>query len=174
MILILFVYTIVMGILVALCLIKINKSKSYTPTIQSEIYKFFEDRNTAIFELTELDSDSYFIKTDKGSYLIQIQTNRMLFYTQDDIEGAKKLSNKLSCLPTKNLMNELRKFNNAINVRPELIEFYKKILLDKPWKLCNCPICKNIGIDVIIFRGNNRNRRRGFHNINTFYNILRS
>ena len=31
--------------------------------------------------------------------------------------------------------------------------------------------CKD-GIDVVIFRGNNRNRRRGFHNTYVFYQLL--
>jgi len=44
-------------------------------------------------------------------------------------------------------------------------EKYCKTLLDMPWKTCNCDICKNIGIHVVIFRGCNRNKRRGFHNI---------
>ena len=44
-------------------------------------------------------------------------------------------------------------------------EKYRKTLLDMPWKTCNCDICKNIGIHVVIFRGCNRNKRRGFHNI---------
>ena len=27
------------------------------------------------------------------------------------------------------------------------------------------PVCKQIGVEVIIFRGADRNRRRGFHNL---------
>lgn len=50
---------------------------------------------------------------------------------------------------------------------------YRKVLEDKPWKKCGCEICRNIGIDVIIFRGNNRNRRRGFHNTYVFYKQLK-
>ncbi len=52
-------------------------------------------------------------------------------------------------------------------------DLYKKTLEDKPWKQCDCAICKQIGIEVIIFRGNNRNRRRGFHNTYVFYNELK-
>jgi Queuine tRNA-ribosyltransferase len=44
------------------------------------------------------------------------------------------------------------------------IENYLETLREKPWEKCKCPICKSDGIEVIIFRGNNRNRRRGFHN----------
>lgn len=48
-------------------------------------------------------------------------------------------------------------------------ELFQKTLEDQPWKKCGCRICKEKGIDVIIFRGNNRNRRRGFHNTKVFY-----
>jgi hypothetical protein len=50
---------------------------------------------------------------------------------------------------------------------------YRRTLQDKPWKDCDCPICKGVGIEVIIFRGNNRNRRRGFHNVRVFYKQFR-
>ena len=68
----------------------------------------------------------------------------------------------------------LSKLNRALGKRPELIKFYRRTLEDKPWNLCDCPICKSIGIEVILFRGNNRNRRRGFHNTYVFYNILKN
>lgn len=51
-------------------------------------------------------------------------------------------------------------------------EAYRNILADRPWQTCDCPICNQIGIDVIIFRGNNRNRRRGFHNVKVFYELF--
>lgn len=47
---------------------------------------------------------------------------------------------------------------------------YRNTLLDKPWEKCSCEICQENGIDVLIFRGTNRNKRRGFHNIWTFRN----
>jgi hypothetical protein len=50
---------------------------------------------------------------------------------------------------------------------------YRRTLQDRPWKRCDCPICEGIGIEVIIFRGNNRNRRRGFHNVKVFYEQFR-
>lgn len=32
---------------------------------------------------------------------------------------------------------------------------YQKLLEDKPWVKCNCTICQEIGIEAVIFRGNN-------------------
>jgi hypothetical protein len=46
---------------------------------------------------------------------------------------------------------------------------YRRTLEDRPWQKCGCEICTKWGIEVIIFRGNNRNRRRGFHNTCVFY-----
>ena len=46
---------------------------------------------------------------------------------------------------------------------------YEELLRREPWNECDCRICREHGIEVAIFRGNNRNRRRGFHNTRRFY-----
>lgn len=51
---------------------------------------------------------------------------------------------------------------------------YRKTLERRPWQECSCPVCRAIGIEVIIFRGNNRNRRRGAHNLWEFHGKLRN
>ncbi len=61
----------------------------------------------------------------------------------------------------------LRNTNDGDN----LYSKYKRTLLEAPWERCKCPICKSIGINVIIFRGTNRNKRRGFHNLWAFRNM---
>lgn len=50
-----------------------------------------------------------------------------------------------------------------------LLSAYERLLRATPWKRCPCSICQEQGIEVAIFRGNNRNRRRGFHNTRRFY-----
>lgn len=42
---------------------------------------------------------------------------------------------------------------------------YERTLRDHPWRNCSCQMCTRWGIDVVIFRGTERNKRRGFHNI---------
>lgn len=49
---------------------------------------------------------------------------------------------------------------------------YKRVLEARPWRACACEICKQLGHHVVVFRGAERNRRRGFHNIWTFYQRL--
>lgn len=48
----------------------------------------------------------------------------------------------------------------------------KVTLEDKPWKNCACSICQNCGVEVIIFRGSNRNKRRGFHNLSIYHTYV--
>ena len=48
----------------------------------------------------------------------------------------------------------------------------RRTLEDQPWKRCGCAVCEDAGIEIVIFRGNNRNRRRGFHNTHVFYQVL--
>ena len=50
---------------------------------------------------------------------------------------------------------------------------YGELLKDQPWKRCSCEICKSIGIEVIVFRGSERNKRRGFHNLHIFWERLK-
>jgi hypothetical protein len=58
--------------------------------------------------------------------------------------------------------------------RPTFMDEYRRTLVDAPWKSCSCAICKKWGIETIIFRGNDRNRRRGFHNTYVFHRLFQS
>jgi hypothetical protein len=56
--------------------------------------------------------------------------------------------------------------------RVDMRAAYLRTLSDRPWEKCGCAICQKDGVEVAIFRGNNRNRRRGFHNTYVFYRLL--
>jgi hypothetical protein len=53
-------------------------------------------------------------------------------------------------------------------------EKYRRTLEARPWESCQCDVCQSLGIHILIFRGTNRNKRRGFHNTWVFYNRLRA
>ena len=44
-----------------------------------------------------------------------------------------------------------------------------KTIRDMPWKSCDCDVCRKVGVEVIIFRSSNRNKRRGFHNLHVYH-----
>lgn len=50
---------------------------------------------------------------------------------------------------------------------------YREALQAAPWRECGCEICRTVGIQVMVFRGTERNKRRGFHNMYVFAKRLR-
>ncbi|MHB8178744.1 MAG: tRNA-guanine transglycosylase DpdA [Vulcanimicrobiaceae bacterium] len=56
----------------------------------------------------------------------------------------------------------------------ELSERYRRTLNDRPWANCPCRVCKDVGVEVMLFRSSNRNKRRGIHNLHVFYNSLKT
>ena len=50
----------------------------------------------------------------------------------------------------------------------------KRTIVDAPWKACTCDVCKSAGVEVIIFRSSNRNKRRGFHNLAIYHQHLKN
>jgi hypothetical protein len=52
------------------------------------------------------------------------------------------------------------------------IEKHNALLTDRPWERCRCPVCRDLGIEVVVFRGTGRNKRRGFHNTWVLYHKI--
>jgi hypothetical protein len=50
---------------------------------------------------------------------------------------------------------------------------YRHTLEARPWERCRCSVCAKSGVEVIVFRGSNRNKRRGIHNMGVFREHLR-
>ena len=68
----------------------------------------------------------------------------------------------------KSVVDVLCEYDELFDGRVDRHETYLEILEERPWAQCPCDICKTIGYHVILFRGAERNRRRGFHNIYVF------
>jgi queuine/archaeosine tRNA-ribosyltransferase len=54
----------------------------------------------------------------------------------------------------------------------QLKMFYLETLAARPWEACKCRVCREIGVEAVIFRSSNRNKRRGIHNLHVFYQFL--
>jgi hypothetical protein len=70
------------------------------------------------------------------------------------------------------VLERLRAYELVHDCSGDRTDRYREVLADQPWKKCPCEVCRSIGIHVVIFRGAERNRRRGFHNLYVFYNAL--
>lgn len=67
------------------------------------------------------------------------------------------------------ILKLLRDYDLLHDGRKDRSEDYGRTLEDRPWKTCPCRICRDLGIHVVLFRGAERNRRRGFHNLYVTY-----
>lgn len=66
------------------------------------------------------------------------------------------------------LIDALRRYDELLGTERKTKTPWDRIartLLERPWESCQCPVCQEIGVEVVLFRGANRNRRRGFHNL---------
>lgn len=103
------------------------------------------------------------IDKDKQSLCVRLEYEALNCLRNYD-KGLDNLDNTLNALLSYDRI--FRK--NNLNVEP----LYKNTLENRVWKLCTCDICKSIGVDVIMFRGRNRNQRRGFHNTYIIYSLI--
>lgn len=63
------------------------------------------------------------------------------------------------------IVNRVRIYERLWHGKKDDSALYAETLEAKPWLTCRCEICKTVGIQVVVFRGAERNRRRGFHNL---------
>lgn len=74
-----------------------------------------------------------------------------------------------------NVLNRIVEYDSLLlrtSDTSNLRDKYEATLIDTPWEQCDCQVCRSLGIEVVIFRGFNRNKRRGFHNTRMFYERL--
>ncbi|WP_329106889.1 tRNA-guanine transglycosylase DpdA [Micromonospora sp. NBC_01699] len=71
-------------------------------------------------------------------------------------------------------LTAVHEYSQLVDPKVDRRADYRRTLQDMPWKDCKCPLCRKEGITIAIFRGSERNKRRGFHNLYVFRNRLRT
>ena len=71
-------------------------------------------------------------------------------------------------------LNSVLEYERLISPEKNQESQYKRSLEDRPWEQCPCDICKSCGIEVMLLRGSERNKRRGFHNLFVFNQRLQA
>lgn len=56
-------------------------------------------------------------------------------------------------------------YEDVIGVKKSYRDLYTDTLTAAPWRTCPCGLCEKHGVEMAIFRGSERNKRRGFHNL---------
>lgn len=116
--------------------------------------------------------DNYFSTYNKRYSAIRVRITKEGNIIQKNLEQEvlrKIRAYDLGLLDLKEVCNDLKEYEELTGEITYLNK-YVETLKERPWIKCDCPICRDLQIEVCIFRGNNRNRRRGFHNTYIFYN----
>jgi len=145
--------------------------------------------------VTSFDSTSPFrqaFKDDKDNYYALDRTYVAIRVPQ--VDGNTKVRSRVTAGEVdqrearrleRTCLDRLRKFDNEqceVSAVIDAVCSYNELLGDskdrsgtytetleaRPWRACSCTVCRQIGVEVIIFRGADRNRRRGFHNLAVF------
>lgn len=152
------------------------------------------------FGVTSFDSTSPFrqaFKSDKDNYYSRTRTYTALRVPQ--VEGNAKLQALIRAgridqrearrheqatldairaydRDEASLLEALRALDmyDDLQGRKRSSERYRQTLEDRPWQKCRCGVCVSAGVEVILFRGTERNKRRGFHNLYVFNQRLQS
>ena len=148
----------------------------------------------ASYGVTSFDSTSAFrqaFKDDKDNYHTIDRTYTAIRVPQ--VDGLPKLKKQIlagkvdqevairrerACLQAlhsydageisaRHVIDALERYNEIIGLTT-YHDAYLDALTDAPWRSCSCSMCAKAGINVIIFRGSERNKRRGFHNLHVF------
>ena len=75
--------------------------------------------------------------------------------------------------PRADLIQLLHEYQQLFGGMRNYAADYEELLRDRPWQQCKCAVCQTLGIHVVVFRGAERNRRRGFHNVYVTYEKLK-
>lgn len=89
---------------------------------------------------------------------------------REALELMKLYSKRQTSLDT--VLEALIGYENFCGIARNNERAYRHTLENRPWEDCSCNVCCQIGYHVIVFRGAERNRRRGFHNVWVFYQQL--
>jgi len=133
------------------------------------------------------DRDNYYTldRTYTAVRIPQVEGNprlqRRIRAGQVSHDAARHL--ELECLATfkafdagtasmEHLLEVLHRYEELYDPGADRRDVYRETLEAMAWKSCPCEVCRTLGYHVILFRGAERSRRRGFHNLWVFYRQL--
>ncbi|WP_159600109.1 tRNA-guanine transglycosylase DpdA [Agromyces humi] len=62
-------------------------------------------------------------------------------------------------------LDALGHYETVMGAKKSYLPAYEQTLVAAPWADCRCSLCREHGVEIAIFRGTERNKRRGFHNL---------
>jgi len=137
---------------------KDDKDNYYTPT-----------RNYTAIRVPQVDGNATLKRRIVAGQVNQEEARRL---ERESMDALMEYDRGLTSVD--NVVEILAAYERVFDGKKDRSAIYREVLDHRPWKQCHCEICKEIGIHVIVFRGAERNRRRGFHNLYAFERRMRA
>ena len=160
---------------------------------RTELVKDYERYGVASFDSTSPfrqafkdDRDNYYAPERKylAIRVMQIDSNNRLKQRvlAGELDQNKGRALEQACMralaaydrdecPVETPLDALAAYDSFLG-EPDRQSEYWRTLHDRPWRACRCGICAEVGVQLVIFRGTERNKRRGFHNLFVFNQLL--
>ena len=127
------------------------------------------ERAYPAIRVPQIDGNTTLQKKIRSGQIPQDEARRL---EKSCLESLRKYQQGKRINRTK-LVSLIVEYEQLLGSRKDRSAAYLDVLATRPWASCTCTICRKIGHHVILFRGAERNRRRGFHNTWIFYQRLR-
>jgi queuine/archaeosine tRNA-ribosyltransferase len=122
------------------------------------------DRTFVAIRIPQVEGNPKFQKEISSGRVSQDQARRL---ERAALEAMRKFEAGESTVSA--ALQALQRYEDLYDPGNSHTEAYRDTLTERPWSKCSCDVCRSLGHHVILFRGAERNRRRGLHNIWTFY-----
>lgn len=155
-----------------------------------ESIPLFRDQGVTSFDSTSpfrqafMDADDNYYALDRHYCAIRIPPSDGNARVRKKIQSGALVQEEVRRLESEALrcVREYAEGRAALAVTVEAVSAYERLiageakherghaetLAARPWEACDCAICESAGVETVIFRGTERNKRRGFHNLHIF------
>ncbi len=125
------------------------------------------DRTYSAIRIPQVDANPKLVRRIRAGEVDQAEARRLERACLDGMAAFEDGSAK-----AREVLDLLREYEALYDGKRTRIDRYREVLEASPWKRCPCDICRKLRYHVILFRGAERNRRRGFHNVYMFHQRL--
>jgi hypothetical protein len=128
---------------------------------------YWQDRTYTALRIPQVEGNPKLVARIRAGQIDQQEAHRL---EQRALRAVRAYDREEASIMS--VLSALRAYD-ALQGRKALTERYREMLEDRPWRRCRCGACMSAGVEVILFRGTERNKRRGFHNLFVFSQRLR-
>ncbi len=127
------------------------------------------DRTYSAIRIPQVAANPKLTRRIRAGEVDQAEARRLERACLDEMAAFDKGSSTVN-----EVLAPLQEYEGLYDGKRTRIERYREVLEASPWKECPCDVCQYLRYHVILFRGAERNRRRGFHNVYVFHQRLTS